>query len=105
VFTTKVPDQESQIINSGFAFSQIDIFLDWDFGYPCTLPHKVTLDNFTVMPSACTIYNNLSDACFENDQKLQLGLTDEIIFKNMRGIIPTCVSQNGKMSKIKVTVE
>jgi hypothetical protein len=105
VFTTKVTDQESQIINSGFAFSQIDIFLDWDFGYPCTLPHKVTLDNFTVMPSACTIYNNLSDACFENDQKLQLGLTDEIIFKNMRGIIPTCVSQGGKMSKIKVTVE
>jgi hypothetical protein len=58
-----------------------------------------------VMPSACTVYNNLSDVCFENDQNLQLGLTDEIIFKNMRGIIPTCISQYGMMSKIKVTVQ
>ena len=105
VFNTNVTAQETQIINSGFAFSQIELFLDWDFGYPCTLPHKVTLDNFTSLPQACTIYNSLPDICFENDQKLQLGITDEIVFKNMKTVIPTCISQSGIMSKIKVTVQ
>ena len=104
-FNTTVTQQDSQIINSGFAFSQIELFLDWDFGYPCTLPHKVTLDNFTCMPGSCTVYNNLPDECFENERNLQLGLTDEIVFKNMKRIIPTCVSQSGTMSKIKVTVQ
>ena len=104
-FNTTVTQQDSQIINSGFAFSQIELFLDWDFGYPCTLPHKVTLDNFTCMPGSCTVYNNLPDECFENERNLQLGLTDEIVFKNMKRIIPTCVSQSGTMSKIKVTIQ
>ena len=101
-----VPTGETcYIIESGFCFDQTDIYLDWDFGYDCTLPHKVIFDNFKFMGGTAQVFNDLPEICFENDKKLQLGVTKEIIFRNMNATIPTTHTAGNTLSKVKVTVE
>ena len=103
-FSRTVITSDTYIINSGFSSSEL--YLNWDFGYDCTLPHKVTIDNFTVLPKSVYLFNDFPDICFENDYNLQLGITEEIIFKNMSAIIP--IVRNAeftKMNAIKVTIE
>ena len=102
-FTTTVTTSDVFIINSGFSSSEL--FLNWDFGYDCTLPHKVTFDNFTVLPKNAYVFNDFPDICFENEYNLQLGITDEIIFKNMTAIPTVRNAEFTKMNAIKVTVE
>jgi hypothetical protein len=103
-FSNTVMTGDVFIINSGFSSSEL--FLNWDFGYDCTLPHKVTIDNFTVLPKNAYLFNDFPDICFENNYNLQLGITEEIIFKNMSAIIPTVRNlEFTKMNAIKVTIE
>ena len=92
------------LISSGF--STAELYLKWDFGYDCTLPHTVTIDNFKTNSSRAYVFSNVSNTAFENKYKNQYGLPSEIIFKNMESTLPTCRSSSCSILRsVKVTVE
>ena len=102
--STAVYNVPIYVIASGFSYDPL--YMDWDFGYPCTLPHNIVIDNLTWYAKDIFIFTDKQDGVFENEYNLQLGITKSITFKNMLMPIPTCRNEDMTyLSKIPVTVE
>jgi hypothetical protein len=102
--TTSVYTDPIYVIDSGFEDDLL--YLNWNFGYSCTLPHNIVIDNLTYYAKEVFVFRDEQDIEFENDYNLQLGLTESITFRNMQKVIPTCRSADMTyLSSIPVTVE
>ena len=102
--STAVYNVPIYVIASGFLDDPL--YMDWDFGYPCTLPHNVVIDNLTWYAKEIFVFTDKQDGVFDNAYNLQLGLTKSITFRNMRNTIPTCRNEDMTfLSGIPVTVE
>ena len=93
------------IIDSGF--QSTDHYLNWDFGYECSLPHNITFDNFICLPPNAYVLDSLPDRCFENDQKFSYKITESITFKNMINdtLIPVTALEDSLLSKVTLIIE
>ena len=70
-------------------FQATDHYLDWGFGYPCSLPHNVVFDNFTCVSENVYVFSTLADKAFEEGHANTYENCRSITFKNMDRIFET----------------
>jgi hypothetical protein len=70
--------------------SPAEDYLTWDFGYTCSLPENITIDNFKCMAGEYYIFQDIPDSSFDTYQ-----ITKSITIKNMDRI-DVCKSPNCK---------
>ena len=73
-------------------------YLTWDFGYTCSLPENITIDNFKCDAGEYYIFQDIPDVSFDTYQ-----ITKSIIMKNMDRM-EVCKSRNcTRLRSIPVT--
>jgi hypothetical protein len=88
-------------------FQATDHYLDWGFGYPCSLPHNVVFDNFNCLSTEVYVFSPLVDKAFEEGHANTYENCRSITFKNMKKTFMTVENPavNTVIASVPVTVQ
>jgi hypothetical protein len=88
-------------------FQATDHYLDWGFGYPCSLPHNVVFDNFNCLSTEVYVFSPLGDKAFEEGHANTYENCRSITFKNMKKTFMTVENPavNTVIASVPVTVQ
>lgn len=80
------------LIACGF-HTDVEKFLEWDFGYTCHMPRNIYIENFeTSLPDSTYIFNKIGNEGFDKNHKNAYRITESISFKNSP-MLPISISK------------